>query len=101
MRLAVEAYAKQHRRQAEEEARTVVAEAEKESTSMREAAEQSVRQVEADLRRRQEELRGEVRMLDHRKREALERLREIAAAVQDLLPAEESLARDLQPQARS
>ena len=101
MRLAVEAYAKQHRRQAEEEARTVVAEAEKESTSMREAAEQSVRQVEADVRRRQEELRGEVRMLDHRKREALERLREIAAAVQDVLPAEESLARDLQPQARS
>ena len=101
MRLAVEAYAKQHRRQAEEEARTVVAEAEKESTSMREAAAQSALQVEADLRRRQEELRGEVRMLDHRKREALERLREIAAAVQDLLPAEESLARDLQPQARS
>ena len=100
MRLAVEAYAKQHRRQAEEEARTVVAEAEKESASMRQAAEQTVRQVEADVQRRQEELRGEVRMLEHRKREALERLREIAAAVQDVLPAEESLARDLQPQTR-
>src|SRR6476659_6136477 len=93
MRLSVEAYAKQHRRQAEEEARTVVAEAEKESTSMREAAEQMVRQVEGEVQRRQEELRGEVRMLEHRKREALERLREIATAVQDVLPAEDSIAR--------
>jgi len=101
MRLSVEAYAKQHRRQAEEEARSVIAEAEKESTSMREGAEQMVRQVEGDVRRRQEELRGEVRMLEHRKREALERLREIAAAVQDMLPAEDSIARDLQPQTRS
>jgi hypothetical protein len=77
-----------------------VAEAEKESAGMRQAAEQTVREVEADVRRRQEELRGEVRVLEHRKREALERLREIAAAVQDVLPAEE-LARDLQPQARN
>ena len=79
----------------------MIAEAEKESTSMREGAEQMVRQVEGDVRRRQEELRGEVRMLEHRKREALERLREIAAAVQDVLPAEDSIARDLQPQTRS
>ena len=39
-------------------------------------------------------------MLEHRKCEALERLREIAAAVQDVLPTDESLARDLQPQTR-
>jgi hypothetical protein len=39
-----------------------------------------------------------VRKLEHRKREALERLHEIAAAVQDVLPAEESLQRDLRPQ---
>jgi hypothetical protein len=32
--------------------------------------------------------------------ETLERLREIAASVQEVLPAEESLARDLQPQTR-
>jgi len=68
---------------------------------MRQAAERTVRQVEADVRRRQDELRGEVRMLEHRKRETLERLREIAAAMQDVLPAEEALARDLQPQTRS
>jgi chaperonin cofactor prefoldin len=68
---------------------------------MRETAEETMRQVEADVRRRQDELRGEVRMLESRKRDALERLREIAAAVQDVLPGEEpSLARDLQPQQR-
>jgi hypothetical protein len=97
MRLAVEAYAKQHRRQAEEEARGIVAEGERQSAATREAAEQMVRQVEADMRKRQDELRAEVRILDHRKREALERLREIAAAVQDVLPDDE-LARDLRPE---
>jgi len=40
-------------------------------------------------------------MLEHRQREALERVREIAAAVQDVLPAGDSIARDLQPQTRS
>jgi len=99
MRLAVEAYAKQHRRQAEEEARSLVAEAEKQSTTMRETAEETMRQVEADVLRRQDDLRSEVRMLESRKRDALERLGEIAAAVQDVLPSEESsLSRDLQPQ---
>ena len=63
---------------------------------MREAGEQMMRQVEADVRRRQEELRSEVRMLEQRKRDALERLREIAAAVQDVLPAGD-IERDLRP----
>ena len=58
-------------------------------------------QAEADARRRQDELRGEVRMLESRKRDAIERLREIAATLQGVLPREESsLARDLQPQPR-
>jgi hypothetical protein len=41
-----------------------------------------------------------VRRLEQRKREALERLREIAAAVQDVLPSpsrERSIERDLRP----
>jgi len=101
MRLAVEAYATQHRRQAEQEARTIVADAEKESTTMRETAKQMVGQLEADAGRRQEELRGEVRVLEHRKRDALERLREIAAAVQDVLPSDEALQRDLRPERAS
>jgi len=96
MRLAVEAYATQHRRQAEEEGRTIVAEAEKQSTMMRETAEKMLRQVETDVRRRQDELRGEVRKLEQRKREALERLREIAAAVQDVLPSSD-IEQDLRP----
>jgi hypothetical protein len=43
-------------------------------------------------------LRSEVRKLEHRRRETLERLRELVAAVQDVLPGDDSLARDLQPQ---
>ena len=88
----------QHRRQAEVEARSIVADAEKQSATIRETAEQTTRQVEADARRRQEALRDETRMLEHRKRDALERLREVVAAVQDVLPSEDSLARDLHPQ---
>jgi len=59
-----------------------------------------VREAEGDVRRRQEQLRAEVRMLEQRKRDAIERLREIAALVQDVLPSrEESLPRDLERQA--
>ena len=67
---------------------------------MREAAEQMVRQVESDVRRRQDQLRAEVRMLEQRKRDAVERLEEIAALVQDVLPSRErdgSLIGDLKP----
>ena len=69
--------------------------------STREAAEQLVRRVEADVRDRQEHLRAEVRMLEQRKRDALERLREIAAVVQDVLPTRErpdSMVSDLKPE---
>jgi chaperonin cofactor prefoldin len=65
---------------------------------MREASAQMVRQVETEVRDRQEALRAEVRKLEHRKRDALERLHELAAALQDLLPGGESLARDLRPE---
>jgi chaperonin cofactor prefoldin len=57
-----------------------------------------VRQVEGDVRQRQERLRAEVRMLEQRKRETIERLREVAALVQDVLPTPgESIAEDLSP----
>jgi chaperonin cofactor prefoldin len=65
---------------------------------MRGTAEQMLRETEAEVRRRQDELKGEVRMLENRKRDALERLREIAASVQDVLPGDDSLSRDLRPQ---
>ena len=46
------------------------------------------------------ELRAEVRMLEQRRREATERLREVAALVQDVLPSrEESLPNDLERRA--
>ena len=67
---------------------------------MREAAEQMVRQVEDDVRRRQEKLRAEVRTLEQRKRNALERLEEIAELLQDVLPSarrDDALVRDLKP----
>jgi hypothetical protein len=101
MRLAVEAYSTQHRRQAEEEGRKIVADAEGQASTMREAAEQTVREVEGDIRRRQEKLQAEVRLLEQRRREALEQLREIAALVQEVLPAterEESMIGALRPE---
>jgi hypothetical protein len=75
-----------------------VTDAEKHAAEVRGTAEKTLQQVEADVRLRQDELRGEVRVLEHRKREALERLREIAAALNDVLPGEQSLASDLRPQ---
>jgi DNA anti-recombination protein RmuC len=101
MRQAVEAYATQHRRQAEEEGRKIVAEAERQASTVREAAEQTVRQVEGDIRRRQEKLKAQVRLLEERRREALEQLREVAALVQEVLPAterEESMIGALRPE---
>jgi hypothetical protein len=67
---------------------------------MREAAEEMVREVEGTVRRRQEQLRAEVRMLEQRKRDSIERLQEIAALVQDVLPSrtDDSLADDLKPE---
>jgi hypothetical protein len=101
MRLAVEAYSTQHRRQAEEEGRKIVAGAEEQASTLREAAEQTVREVEGDIRRSQEKLQAEVRRLEQRRREALEQLREIAALVQEVLPAterEESMIGALRPE---
>lgn len=101
MRLAGEAYATQHRRQAEEEGRKIVADAEGQASTVREAAEQAVREVEGDIRRRQEKLQAEVRLLEQRRREALERLREVAALVQEVLPeseGEEAMIGALRPE---
>ena len=68
---------------------------------MKDSAAQMVRQVEGDVRRRQEQLRAEVRMLEQRKRDAIERLQEIAALVQDVLPSRgQSLTDDLERAAR-
>jgi hypothetical protein len=47
--------------------------------------EQTVRQVEGDIRRRQEKAQFAPRLLEQRKREALEQLREVSA-LQDALP---------------
>jgi len=56
--------------------------------------------LEEELRRRQEQLRAEVRMLEQRKRDSIERLQEIAALVQDVLPSrpDDSLVGDLKPE---
>src|ERR1044071_271233 len=100
MRLAVEAYATQHRRQAEEEGLKMVTDAEKQSASMKKSAEEMVRQVEDEVRRREEQLRAVVRMLEQRKRDSIERLWEIAALVEDVLPSrEDTLSRDLERRA--
>ena len=63
------------------------------------AAEQMVRQVEADARNRQERLRAEVRTLEQRKRDAVERLREVAALIQVVLPTtDRTMVGDLKPE---
>ena len=55
---------------------------------------------ELDADASQEQLRAEVRMLEQRKRDSIERLEEIAALVQDVLPSrsDDSLVGDLKPE---
>jgi len=85
VRLAVDAYASQHRREAEEEGRRAVAEAEEQSRAMRETAEDMARQIDGDARRKVEELRQEIKLLEDRRERAFQSLRDVAAQLEDVL----------------
>src|SRR5215218_8845237 len=82
---AADSYGTQHRRGAEEEARTVLADAEKEAKELRDAAQQKAEQIERDVGQRHETLKREARMLEARRQRVLESLRDLAAQLQDAL----------------
>ena len=85
VRVAVDAYASQHRREAEEEGRRAVVEAEEQARAMRETAEDMARQIDGDARRRVEELRQEIKLLEDRRERAFQSLRDVAAQLEDVL----------------
>ncbi|HKY12333.1 MAG TPA: hypothetical protein VJL85_03230, partial [Gaiellaceae bacterium] len=69
----------------EEEARRVLADAEKEAKELRDAAQQKAEQIERDVGQRHETLKREARMLEARRQRVLESLRDLAAQLQDAL----------------
>src|SRR5829696_7907012 len=85
VRLAVDSYASQHRREAEEEGRRAVAEAEEQARAMRETAEDMARQIDGDSRRRVDELRQEIKLLEDRRERTFQSLRDVAAQLEDVL----------------
>jgi len=85
VKVAVDAYASQHRREAEDEGRRAVAEAEEQARAMRETAEDMARQIDGDARRRVEELRQEIKLLEDRRERAFQSLRDVAAQLEDVL----------------
>jgi cell division septum initiation protein DivIVA len=85
---AVAAYAKEQRREAEEQAEATVAAANAEARALREAAQAMADRLEEEARRGTLKLREDTRALEERRRQALDDLREIAAALQDLVDGE-------------
>ena len=85
MREAADSYGTQHRRSAESEARDVLAAAEEEAKKVREAARAKAEQLESDVGQRHEILKREVRMLESRRQQVLEGLRDLAAQLQDAI----------------
>jgi len=106
-RLAVDLYADQHRRSAEQEARELLRGAESEAESIRRAAEERARELREQDRARTQGLREEVRTLEARRERTLEELREIALDLRDTMAdgrareGEESLASALDIRRRS
>jgi vacuolar-type H+-ATPase subunit H len=94
IRQAVDSYGTQQRRESEEEARGILADAEEQARATREAAQEIALQIEGDARRRQERLREEVRSLEERRQRVVESLREMAAQLNDLFPELEPRARE-------
>jgi vacuolar-type H+-ATPase subunit E/Vma4 len=94
IRQAVDSYGTQQRREAEEEARGILADGEEQARATREAAQEMALQIEGDARRRQERLREEVRSLEERRQRVVESLRDMAAQLNDLFPELEPSARE-------
>ena len=97
IRLGVDAYAAQERREAAEEAERARADAQDEARAMREAAEAMAKDIEAEARRRIDDLRQEIRLLDERRQRALENLRDVAAQLEDVLVRPRATDRESSP----
>jgi peptidoglycan DL-endopeptidase RipA len=82
---AADSYGTQHRRTTEEEARTLLADAEKRAKEMLDGAEKKADEIERDVVQRHETLQREMKMLEERKQRVLESLRDLAAQLQDAL----------------
>jgi hypothetical protein len=106
-RIAVDSYADQHRRGAEQEARELLGAAELEAESVRRSAEERARELEEQDRERTQGLREETRALEERRDRTLAELREIALDLRDMMEdggariGEESLASALDIRRRS
>jgi hypothetical protein len=87
MRLAVEAYGTKRRREADEEAKRLVAEAEEKVHEIVEGAEERAREAQRALAERGEALRNEVRSLELKRQKAVDALRRIVAHLEDALDA--------------
>jgi hypothetical protein len=84
-RVAVDSYADQHRREAEQEARDLLGAAELEAESVRRSAEERAQALEEQDRERTQGLREEARALEERRDRTLDELREIALDLRDTI----------------
>jgi hypothetical protein len=106
-RVAVDSYADQHRREAEQDARDLLGAAELEAESVRRSAEERAQALEEQDRERTQGLREEARALEERRDRTLEELREIALDLRDTIEdgsarnGEESLSSALDIRRRS
>jgi len=106
-RLAVDSYADQHRREAEQEARELLGAAELEAESVRRSTEERAQKLEEHDRVRTQGLREEALALEERRDRTLEELREIALDLRDTIEdgsartGEESLTSALDIRRRS
>jgi hypothetical protein len=106
-RVAVDSYADQHRREAEQDARDLLGAAELEAESVRRSAEERAQALEEQDRERTQGLREEARALEERRDRTLEALREIALDLRDTIEdgsarnGEESLSSALDIRRRS
>ena len=108
VRSAVDSYGTQQRREAEEASRRILADAEEHARAVREAAEEMAGQIEGEARTRHETLREEIRILEERRQQALDRLRDLVLELNDFLPEasppgreEPELLSSLQPERQS
>jgi vacuolar-type H+-ATPase subunit H len=85
IREAADSYGTQHRRSVEEEARQALTSAEKKARELLESAKTSAEQIERDVVHRHATLQREAKMLEERRQRVLERLRDLAAQLQDAL----------------
>jgi ElaB/YqjD/DUF883 family membrane-anchored ribosome-binding protein len=89
--VAVDGYGTQQRREADEEARQILADAEEQARATAEAAQDVALQIEGEARGR---LHEEVRLLEERRNQIVHELSELAAHLSDLIPELDPIARE-------